>query len=120
MSTINSRSSVSIAAKLLSGSDAPPSPASLELAASLKAEDSYKQGKKPMNSSITCGLTSSDATAVAQAIAKTAHAYAQRTHHKTPWSVSACETGQPWARFFIKGGGKMDDVTVLVAFVEHA
>ena len=69
--------------------------------------------------SITVGLSSSDATAVAQAIAKTAHAYAQRTHHKTPWSVSACETGQPWARFFVKGGGKMDDVTVLVAFVEE-
>lgn len=105
---------------LQTGSDAPPSPASLELAASLKAEASLKGSGAKAERSITYGLTSFDATAVAQAIAKTAHAYAQRTHHKTPWSVSACETGQPWARFFVKGGGKMDDVTVLVAFVEQA
>jgi len=38
---------------------------------------------------------------------------------KTPWSVSAAETGMPWARFFVKGGGKMDDVTVVVAFVQE-
>ena len=48
---------------------------------------------------------------------RTAHSYAQNTHQKTPWSVSACETGMPWARFFVKGGGKMDDVTVIVGFV---
>ena len=61
--------------------------------------------------------STADAEYVAAAIARTAHGYALNTHQRTPWSVSACETGMPWARFFVKGGGKMDDVTVVVGFV---
>mmetsp|Transcript_33569 Transcript_33569/g.99949 ORF Transcript_33569/g.99949 Transcript_33569/m.99949 type:complete len:728 (-) Transcript_33569:879-3062(-) len=64
-------------------------------------------------------LDSEDAEHVAKAIAHTAHTYAQNPYRKTPWSVSAAETGMPWARFFVKGGGKMDDVTVVVAFVQE-
>lgn len=58
-----------------------------------------------------------EAEIVAGAVARTAHAYAQNPHQRTPWSVAASETGLPWARFFTKGGGKMDDVTVVVGFV---
>ena len=58
-----------------------------------------------------------DARALAEAVAFTAHRYAQDPHQRTPWSVAASETGMSWARFFTKGGGKMDDVTVVVAIV---
>lgn len=47
-------------------------------------------------------LTVEDAEHVAKAIAHTAHTYAQNPYRKTPWSVSAAETGMPWARFFVK------------------
>lgn len=42
----------------------------------------------------------------------------QDPYQKTPWSVSSCEQGFAWARFFAKGGGKMDDCTVIVAIVQ--
>ena len=85
--------------------DAPPSPVS-------KARADMLRGQAPLTPQ-----TTADAEYVAMSIARTAHSYAQQTHQKTPWSVSACETGMPWARFFVKGGGKMDDVTVVVGFV---
>ncbi|KAG1664831.1 hypothetical protein FOA52_007089 [Chlamydomonas sp. UWO 241] len=62
-------------------------------------------------------LTSEDAEHVAMAIAHTAHSYAQNPYKRTPWSVSAAETGMPWARYFVKGGGKMDDITVVIGFI---
>ncbi|GAX85130.1 hypothetical protein CEUSTIGMA_g12550.t1 [Chlamydomonas eustigma] len=89
----------------LAGGDAPPSPQSFHKAASLRREAE------------NAPLTTADAEHVAMSIARVAHAYALNPHQKTPWSVSACETGMPWARFFLKGGGKMDDVTVIVGFV---
>ena len=85
--------------------DAPPSPGTQALADRLRDQ------------ALRTPLSTADAEAVALSIARTAHSYAQKTHQKTPWSVSACETGMPWARFFVKGGGKMDDVTVVVGFV---
>ncbi len=84
------------------GSDAPPSP---RAAAAAAAKDD------------PATLTAEDADHVAMAIAHTAHSYAQNPYKRTPWSVAAAETGMPWARFFVKGGGKMDDVTVVVAFI---
>ncbi len=87
------------------GGDAPPSPAACARAATLRDQAE----RAP--------LSTADAEHVAMAIARTAHNYAQNTHQRTPWSVSACETGMPWARFFAKGGGKMDDVTVVVGFI---
>ena len=85
--------------------DAPPSPASEAHADMLRDRTQLTPH------------TTADAEYVAMSIARTAHSYAQKTHQRTPWSVSACETGMPWARFFVKGGGKMDDVTVVVGFV---
>lgn len=58
------------------------------------------------------------AESIAQALCERAHTYARMPTRRTPWSVSASsQTNFPWARFFLKGGGKMDDCTVLVAFV---
>ncbi|KAG1664775.1 hypothetical protein FOA52_013627 [Chlamydomonas sp. UWO 241] len=63
-------------------------------------------------------ITSFHATAVARALATTAHAYAGNPCRRTPWSVAALDLGEPWAvREFAAGGGKMDDITVVVAFV---
>jgi len=61
--------------------------------------------------------TPAEAEDLALLIARLAHKYAQDPYKKTPWSVSACEQGFAWARYFAKGGGKMDDVTVVVAFI---
>ncbi len=59
-----------------------------------------------------------DAARVARALAERAHLHAKNPTQRTPWSVTSSQ--QPnfmWAKFFAKGGGKMDDCTVLVAFV---
>ncbi|KAG2440270.1 hypothetical protein HXX76_004382 [Chlamydomonas incerta] len=59
-----------------------------------------------------------DAARVARALAERAHLHARNPTQRTPWSVTSSQ--QPnfmWAKFFAKGGGKMDDCTVLVAFV---
>lgn len=61
---------------------------------------------------------SEDAARVARALAERAHLHARNPTQRTPWSVTSSQ--QPnfmWAKFFAKGGGKMDDCTVLVAFV---
>jgi hypothetical protein len=89
----------------LAGGDAPPSPQTFQRVTSLRREAE------------NAPLTPEDAEYVAMSIARVAHAYALNPHQKTPWSVSACEAGMSWSRFFLKGGGKMDDVTVIVAFV---
>eukprot|EP00798_Chlamydomonas_sp_ICE-L_P001507 gene1507-32885_t len=59
-----------------------------------------------------------EAQELADFLARQAHSYALTPLQKTPWSVSACEQGFAWSRYFAKGGGKMDDVTVVVAFVD--
>ncbi|GFH28079.1 protein phosphatase [Haematococcus lacustris] len=59
------------------------------------------------------------AQALALHITRTAHKYARDPHQRTPWSVASCEQGHSWARFFAKGGGKMDDCTVIVALVQE-
>lgn len=62
-----------------------------------------------------------DARALARAIAERAHAHARNPVRRTPWSVTAsAQTNFLWARMFTKGGGKMDDCTVLIAFVTAA
>lgn len=62
-------------------------------------------------------LSEKDARAVAGALTRTAHAYACNPCRRTPWSVAASGAGATWSRQFAAGGGKMDDVTVVVAFV---
>lgn len=61
---------------------------------------------------------SEDAARVARALAERAHEHARNPTQRTPWSVTSSQ--QPnfmWAKHFAKGGGKMDDCTVLIAFV---
>ncbi|MEW5302347.1 MAG: hypothetical protein WDW38_000362 [Sanguina aurantia] len=62
-----------------------------------------------------------DAKALARALCERAHEHARNPLRRTPWSVTACaQTNFLWARMFTKGGGKMDDCTVLIAFVAAA
>jgi len=84
--------------------DAPPSPDTVAKAALLAQTSKV--------------FSDQDASTLAHTIARTAHKYAQNPYQRTPWSVTSCEQGFAWARFFAKGGGKMDDCTVIVAFVQ--
>lgn len=62
-------------------------------------------------------LAASDAAGLAQDLAQAAHCQALNPKAHTPWSMAAADTC--WAHLFADGGGKMDDITVVVCFVSH-
>ncbi|KAF5843088.1 phosphatase 2C-like domain-containing protein [Dunaliella salina] len=90
--------------RLLGNGDKPPTAA--ELAAAAVAQARQQQ------------FTSAEAGFLAQEIARLAHCYAHDPCRRTPWSVASCEQGFSWANYFADGGGKMDDCTVVIAFVQ--
>jgi hypothetical protein len=55
--------------------------------------------------------------AVAASLSERAHLHAVNPLRRTPWSVSSSQQHSAWAHIFEKGGGKMDDCTVVAAFV---
>ncbi|KAJ9520107.1 hypothetical protein QJQ45_030034 [Haematococcus lacustris] len=93
--------------RMCGGGDAPPSPGSLATSAAA------------LSNCLRAPPTHAEAQALALHITRTAHKYARDPHQRTPWSVASCEQGHSWARFFAKGGGKMDDCTVIVALVQE-
>jgi len=90
--------------RLLGSGDKPPTAS--ELAAAAVAQARQQQ------------FTCAEAGFLAQEIARLAHCYAHDPCRRTPWSVASCEQGFSWAHYFADGGGKMDDCTVVVAFVQ--
>lgn len=64
-------------------------------------------------------FTTSDAQRAAEALANRAFENAQDKEYKSPWSVAAGKNYGLLARLFAKGG-KMDDITVVVAIVQDA
>lgn len=60
-----------------------------------------------------------DVAQVARTLAQTAFKNAGDAEFRSPWAVEAAKAGQlPFLRSLFPRGGKMDDVTVVVARVE--